>query len=91
MVDPTPDKRMEPEHCPIIPIPIGTRTAFGSIQAVGLTLGERYYWLVKGKDVAMVPASTLEPMYLESLQARRAPEPPAKGSHETPRLPHDRE
>ncbi len=42
------------------PIPIGTRTQWGSVQAVGLTLGERYYWMVKGKDIAMIPASIVE-------------------------------
>lgn len=65
------------------PLAIGTVTPWGSIQAVGMTLGERYYWMVKGKDVAMIPASTVEQMY-DAAQA--APEPKAKGS--TPMSSH---
>ena len=29
------------------------------VGAVGVTVGERYYWLVRGGDVAMVPAVVL--------------------------------
>lgn len=44
---------------------LGTRIKYGpgaawTIGMVGLTGGERYYWLHRGNEVAMVPAFILE-------------------------------
>jgi hypothetical protein len=42
-------------------IPIGTRIdPWGEIVAIGLTGGERYYWLDDGDSVAMIPAAIIE-------------------------------
>jgi len=47
------------ERNPIIPL--GTKTKWGTIEAVGLTGGERYYWMVdKFGGVAMIPAFMVE-------------------------------
>jgi hypothetical protein len=46
------------------PLPLGMKTRWGIIGAVGMIGGERYYWLHKQWKtpvVAMIPASTLEP------------------------------
>ena len=42
---------------------------YGRIAAVGITGGERYYWLVKanGFDVAVMPWSVVEPLADSSL------------------------
>lgn len=45
------------------PIAIGTKTPWGKVAAVGVLHGpppERYYWMVKRGDVAMMPASVVE-------------------------------
>lgn len=39
---------------------IGTETQWGRVVAVGITGGERYYWIVKSNCVAMVPADVVE-------------------------------
>lgn len=47
------------------PLAIGTKTPWGRIAAVGFLSGpppERYYWTVKRGEVAMMPASTVEPI-----------------------------
>lgn len=45
----------------IEPLPIGRRTPWGRVRAVGLTGGERYYWMVDERGVvAMMPASVVE-------------------------------
>ncbi len=42
-------------------IPLGTKTSWGTIQMVGRTGGERYYWMVdKHKCVAMIPGFMVE-------------------------------
>jgi hypothetical protein len=41
-------------------LPIGTKTPWGKIVAVALLSGERYYFMVKGSDVAMMPADAVE-------------------------------
>lgn len=47
------------ERHPIIPL--GTKTQWGTIEAVGITGGERYYWMVdKFKSVSMIPAFMVE-------------------------------
>ncbi len=44
-----------------LPLPLGTDTEWGKIQAVGLTGGERYYWIVdKDGDVSMLPFFVVE-------------------------------
>lgn len=44
------------------PIPIGTVVnPYGQITAVMLTGGERYYFLLKGGGVSLMPASVIEP------------------------------
>lgn len=49
------------------PIPFGTDIApWGTVEAVGMTGGERYYWLVhRSGTVAMLPASEVERRYVE--------------------------
>lgn len=42
------------------PIPLGTITAWGRIEAVGVTGGERYYWMSDGRTAAMIPAFMVE-------------------------------
>ncbi len=43
------------------PLPLGTKTEWGTIEAVGITGGERYYWMVdKLKVVSMMPAFMVE-------------------------------
>ena len=42
------------------PLPIGTQTEWGVIQAVGITGGERYYWIVDENIVSMFPAFIVE-------------------------------
>ena len=45
----------------IPPLPIGTKTQWGKIEAIGITGGERYYWMVdKYGCVAMIPAFMVE-------------------------------
>lgn len=49
------------------PLNIGIKTEWGKITAVGITGGERYYWMVdKHGCVAMMPASVVEPPNVES-------------------------
>jgi hypothetical protein len=44
------------------PLPLGTKIGKWKIAAVGVTGGERYYWLTKGKnEVAMWPHFMVEP------------------------------
>lgn len=43
------------------PLPLGTETEWGTIEMIGLTGGERYYWMVdKDGCVAMIPAFMVE-------------------------------
>lgn len=43
------------------PVPFGTKTVWGKVQAVGITGGERYYWVVaQDGSVAMMPAFVVE-------------------------------
>lgn len=44
------------------PLPLGSRVSpYGKVQAVGLTGGERYYWMVNDDgDVAMMPWFVVE-------------------------------
>lgn len=39
---------------------IGSKTLWGRIAAVGIIGGERYYWMVKGSTVSMMPAVVVE-------------------------------
>lgn len=49
-----------------IPLPLGTKTEWGIIESVGITGGERYYWMVdKYKVVSMIPAFIVEKQHLE--------------------------
>jgi hypothetical protein len=41
------------------PLPIGTKTQYGIITAVGY-VGERYYWLDDNGVTSMMPATTIE-------------------------------
>lgn len=42
-------------------LPLGTMTKWGRVGAVGLTRGERYYWLVsENGTVSMMPADVVE-------------------------------
>jgi hypothetical protein len=42
-------------------IPIGSETQWGTVHAVGMIDGERYYWMIDRQGtVSMIPASTLE-------------------------------
>jgi hypothetical protein len=44
------------------PLPLGTKIGKWKIAAVGITGGERYYWLTRGKnEVAMWPHFMVEP------------------------------
>ena len=57
------------------PLPIGTRTQWGPVSAVGITGGERYYWMLSpGGVVAMMPADVVEP------SVRTAPTPTSESS-----------
>ena len=48
-----------PEYRP--PLPIGRKTKWGKISAIGIVSGERYYWTVdKYGGVAMMPADAVE-------------------------------
>jgi len=50
---------MQSEHK--MPLPLGSKTKWGTIEAVGLTGGERYYWMIdKFKFVSMIPAFMVE-------------------------------
>lgn len=45
------------------PLPLGTKTQWGEIAAVGILHGpppERYYWMFQRGDVAMMPANVVE-------------------------------
>lgn len=43
------------------PLPLGTKTVWGKISMIGITGGERYYWMVdKDRTVSMMPASIVE-------------------------------
>lgn len=45
------------------PLALGTKVPnHGKIDMVGITGGERYYWLSKKGVVSMLPASVIEPM-----------------------------
>ena len=45
----------------VSPLPLGTETPFGKVQAVGITGGERYYWLIaQDGSVSMMPAFIIE-------------------------------
>jgi hypothetical protein len=58
------------------PLPLGTVVPpYGRIGATGVLDGERYYWFAKGTDVAMMPASVIEPLARPSVPT---PESPAK-------------
>ncbi len=43
-----------------LPLPIGTKTKWGKIEAIGWTGGERYYWMIGANGVAMMPAFIVE-------------------------------
>lgn len=44
-----------------MPLPLGTRTEWGTIEMVGFTGGERYYWMRDGDGtVSMIPAFMVE-------------------------------
>ena len=61
---------MENDRPPIIPL--GTKTKWGKIAAVGFRDGERYYMMIdKHGSVALMPAEAVE----ESVQPR-----PARGN-----------
>lgn len=42
------------------PLPLGTRTKWGVVKAVGFADGERYYMLVLDGHVAMMPGCVVE-------------------------------
>ena len=45
-----------------LPLPLGTKVPpYGYVAAVMFIGGERYYSLVKGTDVALMPWSVIEP------------------------------
>lgn len=45
----------------VMPLPLGTKTQWGKIEMVGITGGERYYWMLdKHGGVSMIPASIVE-------------------------------
>ena len=42
-------------------LPLGTKTEWGKIEMVGITGGERYYWMIdKYKCISMIPAFIVE-------------------------------
>jgi hypothetical protein len=41
-------------------VPLGTRTAWGKVWAVGVVDGERYYWIGRDRAVAMIPGYIVE-------------------------------
>lgn len=44
-----------------MPLPLGTVVKpWGRIDMIGITGGERYYWLVDGNIVSMIPATMVE-------------------------------
>lgn len=44
-----------------MPLALGTETEWGTIEAIGITCGERYYWMIdKYKCVSMIPAFMVE-------------------------------
>ena len=51
-------------------VPLGTQIKpYGKVAAVGY-VGERYYWLRKGRNcVSMMPADVIEPLYAAHLLA----------------------
>lgn len=51
---------MNPDSTTLVPIGTAVRP-YGSVQAVGLIQGERYYWLIdKQGIVSMMPADDIE-------------------------------
>lgn len=64
---------MTPNRDSEVPLRLGTETQWGAIGAVGLTGGERYYWMVdKHGSVAMMPACVVEPtIALRALDEKR--------------------
>lgn len=43
------------------PIPLGTETEYGTVQAIGRIEGERYYWMVdEHGTVSMIPDFMVE-------------------------------
>lgn len=43
------------------PLPLGTKTEWGEIEAIGSLSGERYYWMAhEDGGVAMIPAFIVE-------------------------------
>lgn len=43
------------------PLPLGTKTAWGIVEAVGCISGERYYWLIdQHGSISMMPAFVVE-------------------------------
>lgn len=52
---------------------LGTKTVWGSLSAIGVIEGERYYWFVNDDEsVAMIPADAAEKMYNDSPPTRAA-------------------
>jgi len=50
-----------PLECRVMPLALGTQTKWGKIEMVGITGGERYYWMLdKYKCVSMIPAFMVE-------------------------------
>lgn len=54
-----------PLDCRVMPLPLGAKTQWGTVEMVGFTGGERYYWMVnrvgsKSAGVAMIPALMVE-------------------------------
>lgn len=49
-------------------VPIGTKTRWGKVSMIKriteADLSERYYWMVDGNSVAMMPADVVEPSLL---------------------------
>ena len=61
MTDETKTATEPPLDCIVMPLALGTETEWGTIGAVGITGGERYYWMVdKHEGVSMIPAFVVE-------------------------------
>jgi len=59
--DKTSHAERAPLECRVMPLPLGTQTQWGKIEMVGITGGERYYWMLdKHKCVSMIPAFMVE-------------------------------
>ena len=55
-----------------MPLTLGTKTQWGEIGAVGLTGGERYYWMTdKHGCVSMMPATVVEKRHTKRISHER--------------------